>query len=238
MAAAAQRRRRSSRSSATASWAARSWATRPISISCSSTTTMPTTPARASATRGSRSGSSPGSPAMTAAGQLYDTDLRLRPDGATGLCWCRSLAAFRRYQREHAWTWEHQALTRARFVAGDAAIGAAFEADARRDPAPAARPARACDRRRRHAPARCRGPPEPHRALRPEARRAAAWSTSSSPCSTWCWRTRTVIAALTRNAGNIALLGIAGDLGLSLRAIAPPRPTPTATTGGCSTRCG
>ncbi len=43
--------------------------------------------------------------------------------------WCRSLASFRRYQREQAWTWEHQALTRARFVAGDATIGAAFEAE-------------------------------------------------------------------------------------------------------------
>ena len=40
-----------------------------------------------------------------------------------------SLASFRRYQREQAWTWEHQALTRARFVAGDATIGAAFEAE-------------------------------------------------------------------------------------------------------------
>src|SRR4030095_9810376 len=40
-----------------------------------------------------------------------------------------SLAAFRKYQRENAWTWEHQALTRARFVAGDPALGAAFEAE-------------------------------------------------------------------------------------------------------------
>ena len=40
-----------------------------------------------------------------------------------------SLAAFRKYQRETAWTWEHQALTRARFVTGDAAIGSAFEAE-------------------------------------------------------------------------------------------------------------
>jgi len=63
-----------------------------------------------------------------AAGRLYDTDLRLRPDGASGLL-VSSLAAFRKYQRETAWTWEHQALTRARFVAGDAAIGAAFEAE-------------------------------------------------------------------------------------------------------------
>ena len=65
---------------------------------------------------------------LTAAGRLYDTDLRLRPDGISGLI-VSSLEAFRSYQREHAWTWEHQALTRARFVAGDAALGAAFEAE-------------------------------------------------------------------------------------------------------------
>jgi [glutamine synthetase] adenylyltransferase / [glutamine synthetase]-adenylyl-L-tyrosine phosphorylase len=64
----------------------------------------------------------------TAAGRLYDTDLRLRPDGASGLP-VSSLAAFRNYQRNTAWTWEHQALTRARYVAGDASIGAAFEAE-------------------------------------------------------------------------------------------------------------
>jgi glutamate-ammonia-ligase adenylyltransferase len=64
----------------------------------------------------------------TAAGRLYDTDLRLRPDGASGLV-VSSLSAFCRYQRDDAWTWEHQALTRARFVAGDAIIGAAFEAE-------------------------------------------------------------------------------------------------------------
>ena len=63
----------------------------------------------------------------TAAGRLYDTDLRLRPDGAKGLL-VSSLAAFERYQREDAWTWEHQALTRARYVAGDPTLGAAFEA--------------------------------------------------------------------------------------------------------------
>jgi glutamate-ammonia-ligase adenylyltransferase len=65
---------------------------------------------------------------MTGAGRLYDTDLRLRPDGASGLL-VSSVTAFRSYQRGHAWTWEHQALTRARFVAGDARIGAAFEVE-------------------------------------------------------------------------------------------------------------
>ena len=64
----------------------------------------------------------------TAAGRLYETDLRLRPDGVSGLL-VSSLAAFRHYQRNQAWPWEHQALTRARFVAGDTSIGAAFEAE-------------------------------------------------------------------------------------------------------------
>ena len=68
---------------------------------------------------------------LTPAGTLYETDLRLRPDGAAGLL-VSTLEAFARYQRESAWTWEHQALTRARFCAGAAAIGAAFE-DIRRD---------------------------------------------------------------------------------------------------------
>jgi glutamate-ammonia-ligase adenylyltransferase len=64
---------------------------------------------------------------LTPAGSLYDIDIRLRPDGVSGLM-VSSLASFRRYQHDHAWTWEHQALTRARFVAGDEAIGAGFEA--------------------------------------------------------------------------------------------------------------
>jgi len=63
---------------------------------------------------------------LTPAGMLYDTDLRLRPDGAAGLL-VSSIEAFRTYQTTHAWTWEHQALTRARFVCGEPDIGAAFE---------------------------------------------------------------------------------------------------------------
>jgi glutamate-ammonia-ligase adenylyltransferase len=61
----------------------------------------------------------------TSAGQLFETDLRLRPNGDSGLV-VTSLAAFRQYQLESAWVWEHQALTRARFSAGDAEIGGAF----------------------------------------------------------------------------------------------------------------
>ncbi|MEQ1596990.1 MAG: bifunctional [glutamate--ammonia ligase]-adenylyl-L-tyrosine phosphorylase/[glutamate--ammonia-ligase] adenylyltransferase [Casimicrobium sp.] len=64
---------------------------------------------------------------MTAAGRAYDIDVRLRPDGAAGLL-LSTVSAFAEYQRDKAWTWEHQALTRARTAAGDVATGAAFEA--------------------------------------------------------------------------------------------------------------
>ena len=67
----------------------------------------------------------------TPAGTLFETDLRLRPDGEGGLL-VSSLDAFRRYQRESAWVWEHQAITRARFCAGDAQIGALFEDERKR----------------------------------------------------------------------------------------------------------
>ncbi|WP_126285233.1 bifunctional [glutamate--ammonia ligase]-adenylyl-L-tyrosine phosphorylase/[glutamate--ammonia-ligase] adenylyltransferase [Burkholderia stagnalis] len=69
----------------------------------------------------------------TGAGALFDIDLRLRPNGEAGLL-VTDLDAFRRYQLREgdaantAWVWEHQALTRARYSAGDAQIGAAFEA--------------------------------------------------------------------------------------------------------------
>jgi glutamate-ammonia-ligase adenylyltransferase len=62
----------------------------------------------------------------TGAGTLYETDLRLRPDGVSGLLVSR-IEAFEEYQRHNAWPWEHQALTRARFVAGDAGLGERFE---------------------------------------------------------------------------------------------------------------
>jgi len=62
----------------------------------------------------------------TAAGVLYETDLRLRPNGAAGLL-VSNIEAFRDYQFKQAWVWEHQALTRARAVCGDADIGAGFD---------------------------------------------------------------------------------------------------------------
>ena len=64
--------------------------------------------------------------ASTGAGRLFDVDVRLRPDGAKGLL-VSSLSSFSEYQRHRAWTWEHQALVRARVVAGDAALAEAFE---------------------------------------------------------------------------------------------------------------
>jgi len=64
--------------------------------------------------------------AHTPAGVLYDTDMRLRPSGASGLL-VTSLSSFSEYQHHKAWTWEHQALVRARVVAGDLSLKQAFD---------------------------------------------------------------------------------------------------------------
>ncbi|WP_339906881.1 bifunctional [glutamate--ammonia ligase]-adenylyl-L-tyrosine phosphorylase/[glutamate--ammonia-ligase] adenylyltransferase [Pseudomonas guineae] len=64
---------------------------------------------------------------QTNSGQLYEVDMRLRPSGAAGLL-VSSLGAFERYQQGEAWTWEHQALLRARVLVGCARVGKAFEA--------------------------------------------------------------------------------------------------------------
>jgi glutamate-ammonia-ligase adenylyltransferase len=148
----------------------------------------------------------------TAAGRLYDTDLRLRPDGADGLL-TSSLDHFRRYERGQAWTWEHQALTRARHVAGDATIGAAFEDE---------RQAILCIPRDR---AKLRGDVVDMR------RRMLAGHSNPTPLFDLKHDAGGMVdvefavqylvlahahehAGLTRNAGNIALLGMAADLGL------------------------
>ncbi|MGI9308715.1 MAG: bifunctional [glutamate--ammonia ligase]-adenylyl-L-tyrosine phosphorylase/[glutamate--ammonia-ligase] adenylyltransferase, partial [Gammaproteobacteria bacterium] len=62
----------------------------------------------------------------TTTGSLYEVDTRLRPSGNSGLL-VTSLKAFDRYQREDAWTWEHQALLRSRPVAGSTDIRDAYE---------------------------------------------------------------------------------------------------------------
>lgn len=65
--------------------------------------------------------------ARTPSGVLYEVDTRLRPSGSSGLL-VSALPAFAEYQRNQAWTWEHQALVRARVVAGDPHVAQAFAA--------------------------------------------------------------------------------------------------------------
>ncbi len=148
----------------------------------------------------------------TPAGPLYDTDLRLRPDGAKGLL-ASSLRGFVRYQREQAWVWEHQALTRARFVAGHADLGAAFEA-ARiailtQVPDRAKLVSEVVAMRRRMLA----GHPNPTPLF--DLKHDDGGMVDIEFTVQYL-----VLAhahehpALTRNAGNIALLGIAGELGL------------------------
>jgi glutamate-ammonia-ligase adenylyltransferase len=64
--------------------------------------------------------------AQTPMGDLYEVDMRLRPSGESGML-VTTLTAFEQYQRESAWTWEHQALVRARAVAGDDELAQRFE---------------------------------------------------------------------------------------------------------------
>jgi glutamine synthetase adenylyltransferase/Zn-dependent oligopeptidase len=66
----------------------------------------------------------------SAAGRLYEVDMRLRPNGKGGFL-MTGIDAFERYQLQEAWTWEHQALLRARAIAGDPNLCRAFE-DVRR----------------------------------------------------------------------------------------------------------
>lgn len=63
----------------------------------------------------------------TMSGQLYEVDMRLRPSGKSGLL-VSAMTAFEKYQTQDAWTWEHQALVRARVVAGCNRARQAFDA--------------------------------------------------------------------------------------------------------------
>lgn len=63
----------------------------------------------------------------TPTGKLYEVDMRLRPSGNSGML-VTSLPAFEKYQANEAWTWEHQALVRARVVAGNADLSEQFDA--------------------------------------------------------------------------------------------------------------
>ncbi len=148
----------------------------------------------------------------TPAGRLYDTDLRLRPDGASGLV-VSSFDAFRRYQREQAWTWEHQALTRARFVAGDATIGVAFEAERQAILCLPREPQRLRNdvvemRRRMHAG-------HPNRTLLFDLKHDPGGMVDVEFTVQYLvLRHSREHRSLTANVGNIALLARAGELGL------------------------
>jgi glutamate-ammonia-ligase adenylyltransferase len=154
----------------------------------------------------------------TGAGQLYDTDLRLRPDGAAGLL-VSSLRAFRRYQHEQAWTWEHQALTRARCVAGDEDVGAAFEAERDaimrivRDPAKLATDVLEMRRRMQE------GHPNPSTSFDLKHDEGGMIDVEFAVQYLVLAHAH-AYPALTRNAGNIALLAMAGELGLVPAALA------------------
>ncbi len=109
----------------------------------------------------------------TAAGELFDIDTALRPNGGSGLL-VTSIDAFERYQAGRgsntAWTWEHQALTRARFCAGTAELAPRFEAVRRGVLVRNARRRRAARRRSAPCATRCAK----------RTRCAAAASTSST----------------------------------------------------------
>ena len=154
----------------------------------------------------------------TASGILFETDLQLRPSGGSGLL-VQSVAAFERYQENDAWVWEHQALTRARYCAGDPQVGAAFE-------------------RIREAILRR---PRDEQSLRTEIAGMRSKLHAAHPNRSGLFDLKhdrggmidiefavqyLVLAhsqrfpELTRNLGNIALLGMAADFGLLDRALA------------------
>nr|WP_294863939.1 bifunctional [glutamate--ammonia ligase]-adenylyl-L-tyrosine phosphorylase/[glutamate--ammonia-ligase] adenylyltransferase [uncultured Pseudogulbenkiania sp.] len=147
---------------------------------------------------------------VTSAGLLYDIDLRLRPNGSSGLL-VSSLEAFEKYQHHDAWVWEHQAMTRARFVAGDAAIGERFEAirhdvlTLHRDPAVLREEVLAMRQRML----------ESHPAREDDVKHARGGIIDIEFLVQYLILAHAhELPTLTRNAGNIALLGVAADAGL------------------------
>jgi glutamate-ammonia-ligase adenylyltransferase len=150
--------------------------------------------------------------ANTTAGPLFETDLALRPSGSKGLM-VSSLSGFEQYQEHSAWVWEHQALTRARFCAGDPRIGSEFERirekilRRRRDPAALARDVLGM-RERIHAA-------HPNRSGLFDLKHDRGGMIDIEFCVQYL-----VLAhahshpRLTANLGNIALLMIAAELGL------------------------
>ena len=105
----------------------------------------------------------------SASGRLYEVDTRLRPGGNRGLL-VQSLAAFREYEFQDAWTWEHQSLLRARAIAGPAQLCEQFEDCAHRGAAQGREARRPARRSAQDARAHAREPVEgARRAGRPQA---------------------------------------------------------------------
>ncbi|MFA7293616.1 MAG: bifunctional [glutamate--ammonia ligase]-adenylyl-L-tyrosine phosphorylase/[glutamate--ammonia-ligase] adenylyltransferase, partial [Rhodocyclaceae bacterium] len=158
---------------------------------------------------------------QTSAGILFETDLRLRPNGDSGLL-ASTVEAFRDYELNHAWIWEHQALTRARFVAGDPAVGQRFEAIREeilmlpRDPAKLKEEVLAMRQRMLDAHA---------------SKSETTFDLKQDPGGIIDveFIVQYLILGhahahreLTKNLGNIALLGLAADLGLIAHELADP----------------
>ncbi len=128
----------------------------------------------------------------TGEGDLYEIDTALRPNGNSGLL-VTSFEAYANYQQQRgsntAWTWEHQAMTRARFVAGQPrACTAASMPCAKPSSPPPATPAR-CKEEIVTMRERVRSAhPVPSRPASRSSTARAAWSMPSLPCSTWCCR--------------------------------------------------
>ena len=156
--------------------------------------------------------------ARTSAGALFDTDLRLRPSGAAGLL-VSPIEAFARYQEHDAWVWEHQALSRARFSAGDSRVGQVFESIRERilrrsrEPAPLAKEILAMREKMRAA--------HPNKSGLFDIKHDAGGMIDIEFTVQYL-----VLAhahdfpSLTKNLGNIALLGMAAELGLLPKALA------------------
>ena len=148
----------------------------------------------------------------TSAGVLFDTDLRLRPSGAAGLL-VSPIEAFARYQEHDAWVWEHQALSRARFSAGDKQVGQVFESIRERilrrsrEPALSAREILAM-RERMHAA-------HPNKSGLFDVKHDAGGMIDIEFTVQYLVLAHShEFPSLTKNLGNIALLGMAAELGL------------------------
>lgn len=153
--------------------------------------------------------------ALTTGGALYDTDLRLRPDGDAGML-VPTLESFRDYQLTRAWTWEHQALTRARFCAGDTALAQRFEAirgailGRQRDPVSLRAEVLAMREKMR-----AEHPGKPDAKGRLDLKHAEGGIVDLEFIVQFLvLRHAHRHASLTRNAGNFNLLALCGELGL------------------------